>query len=63
MSFLFFGLGAGNRVVNLNMVVLLGLWAERERRRRQRKPYAPIPSRPLVFIGCDVGIVYAAISC
>lgn len=25
MSFLVFGLGAGNRVVNLNMVFLLGL--------------------------------------
>lgn len=41
MSFRLFGLGAGNRVVNLNMVSSL-VFGQNE--------YAVVPSRPLVLL-------------
>ena len=49
MSLRFLGLGTGNKVVSLNMVVLLGLRAER---RATAVRTCPVP--PFGVFGCDV---------
>jgi hypothetical protein len=46
MSLRFLGFGGWNKVVNLNMVVLLGLQAER----LAEQQYAPVASRPLMSV-------------
>ncbi len=54
MSFLFFGLGAGNKVMNLNMVVLLDLRAERVRLTACEVHSCPVPPSFLLVLILDL---------
>jgi hypothetical protein len=60
MSLPFLGFGGWNKVVNLNMVVLLDLRAGRLA--EQRKQYALMASRPWSFLVLLVCLDYAATS-